>query len=98
MQSASDTLSKALIISNWCKHHARCRRGGGKWIGHTRLLAEVPIVQVEYSEVKKIPSRVGFPQVPRATVFTYPEFLTYFYLKRRLPTESECQIMSSTQV
>ena len=43
-------------------------------IGHVRLLAEVPSTSVEYCEVYKIPSRVGFPQVPGSTVFTYPVF------------------------
>ena len=31
----------------------------GRWIGHARLLAEVPSTSIEYCEVYKIPSRVG---------------------------------------
>ena len=49
MQSASDTFSEALIISNWYKHRAcETPRGRGKWIGHARLLAEVPSTSTEY--------------------------------------------------
>ena len=36
---------------------------GEKWIGHARLLAEVPSTSIEYCELYKIPRRVGFPQV-----------------------------------
>ena len=61
MQSASDTFSEALIISDWCKHRAK----GEKWIGHARLLAEVPSTVI----CKKFH---GFPWVPGSTVFTYP--------------------------
>ena len=49
MQSASDSFSD--IISNWLnclRHH-----DGEKWIGHTRLLAEVPNTSIEYCEVYK---------------------------------------------
>ena len=35
------------------------RRG----IGHASLLAKVPSISIEYCEVYKIPSSVGFPQV-----------------------------------
>ena len=44
MQSVSDTISEALIISNWYKHIVM----GRKWIGHARLLAEVPSTSIEY--------------------------------------------------
>ena len=37
---------------------------GEKWIGHARLLAEVPSTSIEYCEVYKIP-RVGFLRGPR---------------------------------
>ena len=49
MQSASDTFSQVLIIcSNWYKHCVR-HRDGEKWIGHARLIAEVPSTSIEYS-------------------------------------------------
>ena len=38
--------------------------GLGKWIGHARLLAEVPSTSIENCEVYKIPRRVGFPRAP----------------------------------
>ena len=63
MKSASDTFSEALIISNWCKHHAGAVRGK-KCISHARLLAEVPSTSIEYCEMYKIPRRVGFLWVP----------------------------------
>ena len=37
---------------------------GKKWIGHARLLAEVPSTSIEYCEVYKIPKRAGFLWVP----------------------------------
>ena len=36
---------------------------GEKWIGHARLLAEIPSTSIEYCEMHKILSRVGFPWV-----------------------------------
>ena len=50
MQSASDTFSEALIISSWYKHRVR-HHDEEKWIGHARLLAEVPSISIEYCEV-----------------------------------------------
>ena len=67
MQSASDTLSEVLILSNWCKHRARHLDGREKWTDKSRLLAEVPSTSIEYCEVHKIP-RVEFLWVPRSTV------------------------------
>ena len=49
---------------------------GRKWIGHARLLVEVPSTSIEYCEVYKIPRRVGFLQVPWSRVHC-------FYLLRR---------------
>ena len=60
MQSASDTFSEALIILIG----ANIVRDAVRWIGRARLLAEVPSTSIEYCEVYKIPSRVGFPWVP----------------------------------
>ena len=47
-------------------------RGTYKWIGHARLLAEVPSTSTEYCEVYKIPSRVGFPRVPGPRILWSP--------------------------
>ena len=59
MQSASDTFSEVLIISNWCKHRARHLEGEKvDW-----PLAEVPITSIEYCEEYKIPRRVEFLRV-----------------------------------
>ena len=63
MQSASDTFSEVLIISNWCKHCVR-HRDGESWIGHARVLAEAPSTSIEYCEVYKIPKRAGSLWVP----------------------------------
>ena len=60
MQSASNTFSEVLIISNSYKHRAR-RHEGGKVDGP---LAEVPSISIEYCEVYRIPRRVEFTQVP----------------------------------
>ena len=70
--------SEVLIISDWCKHHARCCEGG-KWISHARLLAEVLSTSIEYVKCIKFQEDLdshGSPGpeslVPRSTVFTNP--------------------------
>ena len=50
MHPASDTFSEVLIISNWYKHCVK-HRDGEKWIGHARLLAEVPSTSIEYCDL-----------------------------------------------
>ena len=40
---------------------------GKKWIGHARLLAQVPSTSIEYCKVYKIPRRIG-PPVPWSRV------------------------------
>ena len=45
---------------------------GKKWIGHARLLAEVPSTSIEYCEVYKIQKKAGSSWVPGSTVYTYP--------------------------
>ena len=49
-----------------------------KWIGHARLLAEVPSTIIEYCEVYKIPKeldprRSPGPLIPGSIVYTYPK-------------------------
>ena len=46
MQSASDTFSEALIISNWFKHRVRHHYGKKVDIGHATLYLQRYLVQV----------------------------------------------------
>ena len=62
---------------------------GKKWIGHARLLAEVPSTSIEYCEVYKIPRRVGslglLVTVPRSLgplFFPTPNVLGAWFLEQ----------------
>ena len=63
MQSALDTFSEVLIISNWIKHTMT----GKMWIGHARLLEELPSTSTEYCKMYRILRIVG------NHCFTYPD-------------------------
>ena len=77
MQSASDTFSEVLKISNWRKYCARCREGEESGLArHARLLAEVPGTSIEYCKGISVGPRSWVlgpgSLVPGSTVFTYP--------------------------